>query len=148
MIAQNDFKEKIFEAYDESEKLFQKAKSNTIVKGSDEHLDLISEIKPELKDIIAILGQVNDLIEVNFPSSSKPEAEDLKRSLHMLHSSVTMFFDALKSKQFYTESFPECINDLATEVSQLEEYIEDINNYVLSNDDAIADDLTDELHAL
>lgn len=148
MIATNDFKKRIYEAYDESERLSQKAKFRIIVKGSDEHLDMISEKKPGLDNIVTVLRSVNDIIENNFPSNDITEAKEIKKLLHMLHSSVKLFSETMGNIEFYAASFPEALGQLNDEINQLEEYIQDINEYVLSEDNPISDDLMDSLHGL
>ena len=125
-------------AYNLSEKFNKIYNSKTEI-GSNDHLDLVSHNTAVFSQLIEILSKVNDLVEENFPSN-KDEAEELKLALHSLHSSLDLFVDKIKSHTLSNESYYNSIQQLKLENSQIIEYINDINDYVLSDDDLISDD--------
>jgi len=138
MAATVDFKARIVEAYNENEKLSQEAKGHSFLLGSDEHLDLITFFKPILHRSKTGLIEVNNLIETNFPHRDKEHAKELKMLLHMLHSSLTIFIDQLKHINFGVASLEEDRQQIIDETHQVEEYINDINSFVLiDNDDLL-----------
>ncbi|WP_343566334.1 hypothetical protein [Sphingobacterium sp.] len=121
--------------------LTEKLKNNRrrIVVGSDEHLDFINDRTKDLNRVIHYLAKFNDVIEKHFPNS-KEDANKMLEGLHIAHSTVTLLISAVekfnKKNSFYT-----CIERLKEENSQLVEYIEDINNFVLNDDDNLLADL-------
>src|SRR6218665_907104 len=120
---QRSLSENVKYAYDLSEK-FNKESKSKIALGTDEHLDLVSKNTKIFNRLIGILSLVNDLVEKNFPSN-KEEAEDIKLALHSLHSSLDLFLSKIKASN---NSYKESITQLETEISQIVEYINDINN--------------------
>lgn len=134
----NNLSENVKHAYDLSEK-FNKVSRNKIEAGSDDHLDIISRNTYVFSQLIEVLSKVNDLVEENFPSK-KEEAEEIKLALHSLHSSLDLFVSKIKGVKLSSESYCNSISKLESENSQILEYINDINDYVLSDDDLISDD--------
>lgn len=139
VLDQNNLSENVKHAYNLSEK-FNKESRNKITPGSDEHLDLISENTGVFNQLIGILSALNDLIEKNFPSN-KQEAEEIKLALHSLHSSLDLFISKIKGAD---NSYHDSIVQLEDENSQIVEYINDINDFVLSDGEAISDDFFNE----
>lgn len=135
----NNLSENVKHAYNLSEK-FNKESRSKITPGSDEHLDIISQNTGVFNQLIGILSLVNDLVEKNFPSD-KQEAEEIKLALHSLHSSLDLFVNKIKvSDSCYSES----VLQLEAETSQIVEYINDINDFVLSDEEFISDDFFTE----
>lgn len=135
----NNLQENVKHAYNLSEK-FNKESRNKISIGSDAHLDIISENSEIYRQLVEILSVVNNLVEENFPSN-KLQAEELKLALHSLHSSLDLFVDNIKvSDGFYNE----IVFQLENETSQIVEYINDINDFVLSDEELISDDFFTE----
>ncbi|MNK26450.1 hypothetical protein D3C87_447870 [compost metagenome] len=121
--------------------LSEKLKNNTkrIVVGSDEHLDFINDRTKDLNEVIHYLAKYNDLVEKHFPGN-KEEAQRIMQDLHTAHSSVTLLIRSVE-KYNRKNSFYTCIERLKEENSQLVEYIEDINNFVLNDDEDLLADL-------
>jgi hypothetical protein len=135
----NNLSENVKHAYNLSEK-FNKESRSKITPGSDAHLDIISQNTGVFNQLIGIVSLVNNLVENNFPSD-KQEAEEIKLALHSLHSSLDLFVTKIKvSDTFYSES----VVQLEAETSQIVEYINDINDFVLSDEEFISDDFFTE----
>ena len=120
----------IHQAYQLSEKFFQ---SNAPELGSDEHLDAINRNADFFKKLAQTLESVNNLIEEDFPKS-KVDAEVIKVAMHSLHSSISIFIDKIRKSPVDAKSYIKCIDELESENMQLLEYINDINDYILSDD--------------
>lgn len=135
----NNLSENVKHAYNLSEK-FNKESRSKITPGSDEHLDIISENTVVFNQLIGVLSLVNDLVEKNFPSD-KQEAEDIKLALHSLHSSLDLFVNKIKVSD---SSYSASVMQLEAETSQIVEYINDINDFVLSDEEFISDDFFTE----
>lgn len=135
----NNLSENVKHAYNLSEK-FNKESRSKITPGSDEHLDIISENTVVFNQLIGVLSLVNDLVEKNFPSD-KHEAEDIKLALHSLHSSLDLFVNKIKVSD---SSYSASVMQLEAETSQIVEYINDINDFVLSDEEFISDDFFTE----
>ena len=130
----NNLSENVKHAYNLSEK-FNKESRSKITPGSDEHLDIISQNTGVFNQLIGILSLVNNLVEKNFPSD-KQEAEEIKLALHSLHSSLDLFVNKIKVSD---GSYSESVLQLEAETSQIVEYINDINDFVLSDEEFISD---------
>lgn len=135
--SKNSLKTNVRQAYNLSEK-FNTFSKSSVVAGSDEHLDIISKHSEVLTQLINMLSEVNDLIEQHFPSGAE-EAEELKLSLHSLHSSLDMFIGKIKNNTVTANSFSSALELLETENNQILEYITDINEFILSDEDKIED---------
>ncbi len=135
----NNLSENVKHAYNLSEK-FNKESRSKITPGSDEHLDIISQNTGVFNQLIGILSLVNNLVEKNFPSD-KQEAEEIKLALHSLHSSLDLFVNKIKVSD---SSYSESVLQLEAETSQIVEYINDINDFVLSDEELISDDFFTE----
>jgi hypothetical protein len=131
----NNLSENVRHAYNLSEK-FNKESRSKITPGSDDHLDIISQNTGVFNQLIGILSLVNNLVEKNFPSD-KQEAEEIKLALHSLHSSLDLFVTKIKVSD---TSYSESVVQLEAETSQIVEYINDINDFVLSDEEFISDD--------
>lgn len=108
-------------------------KKNTGLKlGSDAHLDYISERTRKLEDLIVKLRDFNDDVEINFPID-KESADVIVYSWYILHSALTLAIDRLEQEN-YNDSFVTCLSKLKSESNQLVEYIEDLNDFILSGD--------------
>lgn len=134
---------KIKDAYLLSESFSIKSKE-VILHGSDKHLDQISETTKLFNELIDALSNLNDLIEENFPSK-RDAANDLKFGLHSLHSSLLSFIKTVKNDKIANSSYNDCIARLEVECDQVVEYINDLNDYVISQEDLIADDFFNDL---
>lgn len=130
--------ENVKHAYNLSEK-FNKISNSKIEIGSNDHLDLISRNTSFFSQLIEVLSKVNNLVEENFPSK-KEEAEEIKMALHSLHSSLDLFVCKIKNHKLSNQSYFNSIEQLESENAQIIEYINDINDYVLSDDNMISDD--------
>ncbi|OWP85373.1 hypothetical protein BWK59_00535 [Flavobacterium davisii] len=131
----NNLSENVKHAYNLSEK-FNKESRSKITLGSDEHLDIISQNTEVFNQLIGILSLVNNLVEKNFPSD-KQEAEELKLALHSLHSSLDLFVNKIKVSD---SSYSESVIQLEAETAQIVEYINDINDFILFDEEFISDD--------
>ncbi|QYS89715.1 hypothetical protein [Flavobacterium davisii] len=131
----NNLSENVKHAYNLSEK-FNKESRSKITLGSDEHLDVISQNTEVFNQLIGILSLVNNLVEKKFPSD-KQEAEELKLALHSLHSSLDLFVNKIKVSD---SSYSESVIQLEAETAQIVEYINDINDFILSDEEFISDD--------
>jgi hypothetical protein len=136
---QNNLSENVKHAYNLSEK-FNKESRSKITPGSDAHLDIISQNTGVFNQLIGILSLVNNLVEKNFPSD-KQEAEEIKLALHSLHSSLDLFVNKIKVSD---SSYSESVLQLEAETLQIVEYINDINDFVLSDEELISDDFFTE----
>lgn len=136
---QSNLSENVKHAYNLSEKFNQDSRSK-ITLGSDEHLDLISKNTVVLNQLIETLTHVNDLVEKHFPTD-KEKAEELKLALHSLHSSLDFYIHKIKLSD---GSYHNSISKLEAENSQIVEYINDINEFILSDDEFILDDFLSE----
>jgi hypothetical protein len=134
----NQLNENVRHAYDLTEKFNNELKSE-MKAGSDEHLDLISTNTILFKELIQQLASVNDLIEENFPSNRKA-AEEIKFALHSLHSSLDLFISKFKNDTLASKAYRDCILNLETETTQVIEYIQDINDFIISDEDFLSDD--------
>ena len=135
----NNLSENVKHAYNLSEK-FNKESRSKITPGSDAHLDIISQNTGVFNQLIGILSLVNNLVEKNFPSD-KQEAEEIKLALHSLHSSLDLFVNKIKVSD---SSYSESVLQLEAETSQIVEYINDINDFVLSDEELLSDDFFTE----
>lgn len=135
--SKNSLKTNVRQAYNLSEK-FNTFSKKSIVPGSDEHLDIISKHSDVLNQLVSVLSDVNNLIEQHFPAGTE-EAEELKLSLHSLHSSLDMFINKIKNNPFTAHSFSISLELLESENKQVFEYINDINEFILSDEDKIDD---------
>ena|SRR5690606_26711811 len=134
-------KSKVKRAYDLSEEFNKKALQELLI-GSDAHLDMISRETQELKKLIALMVKTNDDMEKYFPRS-KEVAEDIKPIMQLLHSSLTTFIGKVRSSDLLCKSFGGCVDLLEIENAQLNEYISDLNNYVISGNKIVSDDFFD-----
>lgn len=129
---------KVKDAYLMSESFIINNKE-VILHGSDQHLDQINSTTKYFNELILVLTNLNNLFEANFPSNEKA-ANDLKFGLHSLHSSLIVFLSKLKNDNITSSSFKDCINRLEIESDQLNEYINDLNEYIISQEDVVDDD--------
>ncbi|MDR2121599.1 MAG: hypothetical protein LBP34_00600 [Flavobacteriaceae bacterium] len=134
-IQSRNIRNKFKSTYDLSEK-FNRNYSEIIRLGSDTHLDIISENTKQLNLLVSALAVLNDLIEKNFPQSIE-EAELIKFNLHSLHSSLSLLIDNLQKNTLNQKSYKSSIDLLIDEDNQIIEYINDINEYVLSEDNSL-----------
>ena len=134
---------KVKDAYLMSERFIVKNKE-VILHGSDQHLDQINSTTKYFNELIQALIDLNNLIEANFPSKENA-ANDLKFGLHSLHTSLIVFLSKLKNDNIAYSSFKDCINRLEIECQQVNEYINDINDYILSQEDVVEDDFFSDL---
>lgn len=132
-----NIKNKFKSTYDLSEK-FNRNYSEIIRLGSDAHLDIISENTKQLNLLVSALATLNDLVEENFPQTIE-EAELIKFNLHSLHSSLSLMIENLQKNVLNFKSYKNTIDLLIDEDSQIVEYINDINDYVLSKDNSLTD---------
>jgi len=137
----NSLSQDVRAAYQLSEKFNKEA--FRIEAGSDTHLDIITHNTAIFSQLDSVLSKLNDLIEQNFPSN-KEVAEELKLILHSLHSSLSLFIDKIKNTKFAKISYQDAIDSLETENAQILEYIEDINNYILLDEELITDNFFEE----
>lgn len=108
-------------------------KTTTFKLGSDEHLDFVSAITTELNSLIEKLRDFNDSFELMFPKDKK-SSEFAVNVLHILHSGLSLAIEKLKSDD-HKHAFKTCLENLKTEHNQIIEYIEDINEFILSDDE-------------
>lgn len=134
---------KVKDAYLLSES-FSIQNKEVILQGSDKHLDQVSETTKLLNELIDALSNLNNLIEENFPSK-RDTANDLKFGLHSLHSSLLLFINKVKNDKVANFSYNDCIARLKLECNQVVEYINDLNDYVISQEDLIADNFFNDL---
>lgn len=134
-IKTRNIRNKFKSTYDLSEK-FNRSYSEIIRLGSDAHLDIISENTKQLNYLVSALSVLNDLIEENFPQNIE-DAELIKFHLHSLHSSLSLMIENLQKNALHFNSYKNIIDLLIDEDSQIIEYINDINDYVLSKDDSL-----------
>jgi len=137
----NSLSQDVRAAYQLSEKFNKEA--FRIEAGSDTHLDIITHNTAIFSQLGSVLSKLNDLIEQNFPSN-KEVAEELKLILYSLHSSLSLFIDKIKNTKFAKISYQDAIDSLETENAQILEYIEDINNYILLDEELITDNFFEE----
>lgn len=107
--------------------------------GSDEHLDFIGERTKGLEKLVEVLGNVNSMVEKRFPTN-KEYAKEVLEQLHVAHSATVLVIDSTKSIE-YNNCFKTVIKKLIIEKEQLVEYIDDINNFILSDDENLLFDL-------
>lgn len=136
-IRTKNIRNKFKSTYNLSEK-FNRTYSEIIRLGSDAHLDIISENTKQINLLISSLAVLNDLIEENFPKTIE-EAELIKFNLHSLHSSLSLLIDNLQKDNLFQKSYKNSIDLLIEEDNQIIEYINDINEYVLSEDNSLED---------
>ncbi len=132
-VQSRNIRNKFKSTYDLSEKF-----NRNYSLGSDTHLDIISENTKQLSFLISSLTVLNDLIEENFPKTIE-EAELIKFNLHSLHSSLSLLIDNLQKDDLFQKSYKNSIDLLIDEDNQILEYIKDINEYVLSEDNSLKD---------
>ena len=135
--SKNNLKTNVRQAYNLSER-FNAFSKKSIIPGSDEHLDIISKHSDVLGQLVTMLSEVNDLVEQHFPAA-KEEAEELNLSLHSLHSSLDIFISKIKSNILVANSYGNSLELLESENNQILEYINDINEFVLSEENEIDD---------
>jgi len=126
-------------AYALSEEISGRSKNKKIQKGSDEHLDQIITTTKELNKLISVISKINNTIEETFPSKRK-DAEELKIIIHALYSSITAFTTWMNKKHDTKSEYADCLENLRIEYDQLKEYIDDLSDYVISDDKLISDD--------
>jgi len=106
-----------------------KQKSSYIL-GSDQHLDYINNKTKKLNSLIDNLRDFNDSFEDIFPNE-KEDGELFINKLHLLHSGLSLAIANL-SKELPKDSFKTCLKKLSIENNQIVEYIEDLNEFLLS----------------
>lgn len=107
--------------------------------GSDEHLDFISERTDALNKLVDVLEDINDMVEKGFPTN-KDKAKSFLDQLHVAHSATVLIIDSTKTIN-YKNCFKTVLKKLEAEKEQLIEYIDDINNFVLSDEQNILFDI-------
>ena len=88
--------------------------------------------------LISSLAVLNNLIEENSPKAIE-ETELIKFNLYSLHSSLSLLIDNLQKDNLFQKSYKNNIDLLIEENNQIIEYINDINEYVLSEDNSLED---------
>lgn len=107
--------------------------------GSDEHLDFISERTTALNKLIDVLEDINNMVETGFPTD-KVKAKSVLQQLHVVHSATVLIIDSTKAID-YKNCFKTVLKNLVDEKEQLIEYIDDINNFVLSDEQNLLFDI-------
>lgn len=108
-------------------------KNNFFINGSDDHLDYISSITKNIEILIVNLKSFNDSCESVFPNN-KEDGEVIVNVLHLLHSGLSLAIENLK-KENPEGTFKSCLSKLEIENNQLIEYIEDINEFIIYEDE-------------
>ena len=108
-------------------------KNSFFINGSDDHLDYISNITKNIEILNANLKSFNDSFESRFPNN-KEDGEIIVKVLHLLHSGLSLAIENLK-KENPEGTFKSCLNKLEIENNQLIEYIEDINEFIIYQDE-------------
>ncbi|MGN5953725.1 hypothetical protein ACP6L2_03830 [Sphingobacterium lactis] len=117
----------------------RKQKSSFVL-GSDQHLDYINNKTKKLNSLIDSLRDFNDSFEDIFPHE-KEDGELFINKLHLLHSGLSLAIANL-SKEIPKDSFKTCLDKLNVENNQIVEYIEDLNEFILSEgENNLLDDL-------
>jgi len=118
----------------------------TILEGSDQHLDLILDVRNDLARITNLTKDLVEDLEQDFNTMDKTKAKETVvnifpclRMAHQITSSLRRSFICNEVKQQ--------VNDFDREVNELKEIVSDLSRYkVEKNDDLVAlfNDETDE----
>jgi len=104
--------------------------------GSDEHLDLINEINNYLDQTINQIAEINEFVDVNFPTDIK-FAKILSHNLTTLYGGLNIGLSMLASNDNSFKSHESRIATLKEEIDQIQEYILDIDRFILNKSDDI-----------
>ncbi len=114
------------------------ATEQMIQEGSDEHLDLILELQNNIKKLLQVSPDVNDVLESTFNSITESEARNIvikltqglgfarqfEAFLKRLHPSIGTGIESLRK-------------DLYVETKQLHEFVQDLIKYKINQHDDI-----------
>lgn len=134
---------KVKRAYILSENIVIKSRESYAF-GSDAHLDEINKTTKVFNNLINALSKANDSIEETFPSDIE-SALNLKVQIHALQSSLDETIKWIRNNPHFTNCYTDCVNRLEIECDQIREFIEDLNDYVISNNRLVPDNFFDNL---
>ena len=109
-----------------------------LVEGSDEHLDLILEIKNDLQKMTVLTRALVHEIELNFNAISKEAAKEAVVKIFPCFGIAEQIVGHLKRAGLYS-SLLSTIHAFDTELNELKEFVSDLSRYkVQDNDELIA----------
>jgi hypothetical protein len=127
-------------AFEEKVVSFQKeneAVQLAIVKGSDEHLDILLNIKKRLDPLTQ---KFEALIDDLIPDSNKMTPEELSKTMPVLldlYSTAIQLVATLKRSKVFND-LKTSIQNYSSQVENLHEFIYDLENFRINGDDDIS----------
>jgi hypothetical protein len=125
-MAEQLIEEVIQDTYLETQKIFFKEESNSVIKiGSDEYLDLISDFQQSFHRLAQRLANLNDAIEDSMTECSDEFLAKKAESLRPLLRSGKRLIATFSKSSFFS-SVKTAFTEYRTEVSCLAELLQDI----------------------
>ena len=119
---------------------------NVIVKGSDEHLDLVHKLASTTSDLTKKLVSINEDLFTAFNNLPKEEIAKTVKSLKDLLNSLYRLRSAIRNSALYPD-IPQTYGAFVAGVEQMREITYDLDNFRLQDDDDI-DSCLKELNEL
>lgn len=138
MIATSNLNNSIQRSYNGIYEITKNSSNSGKFLGTNEHLELVSGFNKELDGLLDELSELSDLIETTFPSNSEHAHESLKFLFENLGRLVSLV-KLLEDDADFANAHESRLILLRNEVTQILEYIDDLQSFVLSR----ADDLVE-----
>lgn len=122
-------------SFSEIRNLMNKSSNKDFI-GSDEHLDFINQINNYLDIYINQISQINEFVDENFPQDVE-FAKSLSKNLVQLYGGLNIGLSMLKTNDATYSSHESRIVSLKEEVDQIQEYILDIEKFILNKSDEV-----------
>lgn len=116
-----------------------------IVRGSDEHLDILGEFTSSVNGLTNRLVSINEELVNAFNSMPKAEIQSCLVDMKDLYATLVKLKGVIRKSAFYKDA-PNTYSSLASGTEELREMIYDLENFRLKEDDF--DDFLGELNHL
>lgn len=120
----NDMIDEVITSYQSTEEV--------IVEGSDEHLDLILNVKNHLDKMTNATILCTDYLEIQFNTISELQAKEILIKLMPCFRMAHQVISIIKKSAVY-KGVKTSISNLSREVDELKEIVSDISRYKLSD---------------
>jgi hypothetical protein len=107
---------------------------NVIIKGSDEHLDIVSHLTSITNNFTKELVELNEELVVSFNNSTKEEISTCLNSLNKLFSAVNKLKSIIRKSPLFPD-VPQTYYSLTSAIDEMREIIYDLQNFRLGKND-------------
>lgn len=109
----------------------------TIIEGSDEHLDLILDLRGDLVEITRLTKKLVDEIETNFNEFNEDSAKDAVVKVFPIFRKAFQISESIKRKSLLKDALKDPLADFNREVDELKEFVSDLSRYKVQKNDEL-----------